>query len=78
LIELDAALTKDTADHLVSGRSGMAKKTKNHTWRILVLRGNARFVGTVEATNQQAAIEKAKKELDIPPNQQGRLMAVRE
>ena len=54
----------------------MAKK-KIHTWRILVLRGNAKFVGTVEAPNQQKAIEKAKEELDIPPNEQNRLMALR-
>jgi hypothetical protein len=53
----------------------MAKKS--HTWQILVLRGNAKSVGSVEAPDQKSAIEKAKKELEIPPNEQKRLMAVR-
>jgi len=52
-------------------------KQKSYTWRILVLRGNAKFVGTVEAPNQRKAIEKAKEQLDIPPNERSRLMAVR-
>jgi len=52
-------------------------KKKSYRWRILVLRGNARFVGTVEASNQKSAIEKAKKELEIPPHEQKRLMALR-
>ena len=62
----------------LSGRIGLnVAKRKIYTWRILVLRGNAKFVGTVEASNQRKAIETAKKELDIPPNEQNRLMALR-
>ncbi len=53
----------------------MAQKT--HTWQIVVLRANAKPIGEVEAPDEESAIKKAIKELDIPPNEQRRLMAIR-
>jgi len=54
----------------------MPKKT--YTWEIFWTQGQTLIVvGTVEAPDRQSAIHKAIKELDIPPNEQNRLVAVR-
>jgi len=54
----------------------MAKKT--YTWEIFWTQGQTLIVvGTVEAPDRQSAIHKAIKELDIPPNEQNLLMALR-
>jgi hypothetical protein len=55
----------------------MPKKT--YPWRILLIRAKAESVGTVEATDEKSAIQRAIKEFDITdPEQQKRLIARRE
>jgi len=52
---------------------------KTYTWRILLLRAKAESVGTVEAPDEKAAIQKAIREFHISDReQQKRLVARRE
>jgi hypothetical protein len=57
----------------------MNKSKKLHTWRIYAIRKKGEYLGSVEATDERAAIQQAFKELDITdPNRQKRLTAQRE
>ena len=42
-------------------------------WRVDIIRRRAEHLGTVEAANEQDAIEKAVKLFDIPPERQNRI-----
>ncbi len=59
----------------------MAKRPteqQSYSWSIYRLRGTlARFVGLVDARDEQSAIAKAIEEYDVPQNQRGRLIAQR-
>jgi hypothetical protein len=46
-------------------------------WRVYILRHRAEHLGTVEAANEQDAIEKAAKQFDIPPERQNRIAVKR-
>jgi hypothetical protein len=68
---------------LPSGRWSSDKldtSRKQHTWHIYRIRGTpAQFLGSVTAPNEKRALEEAAKEFNITnPEQQKRLMAVRE
>jgi hypothetical protein len=57
----------------------MAKKPASHVWRIYEIRKDGRYLGSVTAADDKAAIKKAIEEFGITePHRQRRLVAQRE
>jgi hypothetical protein len=50
---------------------------KNYTWRILLIRAKIQSLGSVEAPDETAAIEKAIKEFHITDRQQQKRLVAR-
>jgi hypothetical protein len=46
-------------------------------WRVDIIRGKAEHLGTIEATTEKEAIEKAAEEFDIAPERQNRIVVQR-
>ena len=53
------------------------KQRPTHSWRVYSLKAPAKFVGIVEASDEQTALARAIEQYDVPPNERGRLLALR-
>jgi hypothetical protein len=51
---------------------------KQYTWSIYIIRAKAQYIGQVKAPDQKTAIERAKEEFRLSPEQQKRLTAQRD
>lgn len=50
---------------------------QQYTWSIYIVRAKAKYIGQVKAPDRKTAIERAKEEFQLSPEQQKRIIAQR-
>jgi hypothetical protein len=55
----------------------MAKPERLHRWSVSLIRKRAEQIGTVEAPDEQSAVEKAAEEFIIPPERRNRIIVAK-